>query len=247
MSSKKSKLSVDTPVMITIFIVVISIIILSVWKIFFDTSIKNSWRLTMNDDNGEYFYQLTFRDNNEFDYSFGGITYTGRYSIDRQKSSVTLVSSSYGYDNLNSRFNYQFSGNSFSGRKLSLINEDNDELLFTSNNNYVPVITYYNDFSPDEALLGSWLYKDTEKGYNYTFTFYDDGRYEYLCEGSRHIGAYKTDGKILDYNLITDSGNIDNETMKYSITDNKLTFITDSFTNTLTKTDNKFSFENKIK
>ena len=30
-------------------------------------------------------------------------------------------------------------------------------------------------------------------------------------------------------------------------TDNKLTFITDSFTNTLTKTDNKFSFENEIK
>ena len=107
MSSKKSKLSVDTPVMITLFIVVISIIILSVWKIFFDTSIKNSWRLTMNDDNGEYFYQLTFRDNNEFDYSFGGITYTGRYSIDTKQSSVTLVSSSYGHFQRKKTFSYK--------------------------------------------------------------------------------------------------------------------------------------------
>jgi len=247
MSSKKSKRSVDTPVMITLFIVVISIIILSVWRIFFDTSIKNSWRLTDHNDNGDYFYQLTFKDNNEFDYSFGGITYTGRYSIDTKQSSVTLVSSSYGHDNLNSSFNYRFSGNSLNGRSLSLVTDDNDELLFSSNNSYVPVITYYNDFSPDEALLGSWLYKDNDKGYNYTFTFYDDGRYEYLCDGLRHIGAYKTNGKTLDYNLVTDSGNVDYETMKYSITDNKLTFITDSFTNTLTKTDNKFSFQNEIK
>ena len=247
MSSKKSKLSVDTPVMITLFIVVISIIILSVWKIFFDTSIKNSWRLTDHNDNDDYFYQLTFKDNNEFDYSFGGITYTGRYSIDTKQSSVTLVSSSYGHDNLNSSFNYRFSGNSLNGRSLSLVTDDNDELLFSSKNSYLPVITYYNDFSPDEALLGSWLYKDNDKGYNYTFTFYDDGRYEYLCDGLRHIGAYKTNGKTLDYNLVTDSGNVDYETMKYSITDNKLTFITDSFTNTLTKTDNKFSFQNEIK
>ena len=247
MSSKKFKRSVDTPVMITLFIVVISIIILSVWKIFFDTSIKNSWRLTDHNDNGDYFYQLTFKDNNEFDYSFGGITYTGRYSIDTKQSSVTLVSSSYGHDNLNSSFNYRFSGNSLNGRSLSLVTDDNDELLFSSKNSYLPVITYYNDFSPDEALLGSWLYKDNDKGYNYTFTFYDDGRYEYLCDGLRHIGAYKTNGKTLDYNLVTDSGNVDYETMKYSITDNKLTFITDSFTNTLTKTDNKFSFQNEIK
>ena len=242
MSKKTAKHCIDTPVMTALFIVTISVIILAAWKIFFDTDIKGSWRLTMNDDSGEYFYQLTFKDNNEFDYSFGGVTYTGIYTLDTQKNSVTLSSSSYGQYNLHSSYSYNLDGNYISERKLVFITADNDRLLFNSNDSYVPVINYYNDFSPDEQLLSSWLYKDSQQGYNYTFTFYDDGRYEYLCDGSRHIGAYKTNDTTLDYNLVMDSAKVDKEKIKYSVTNNTLTFTTDDFTNTLTRTDNKFDF-----
>lgn len=241
------KRSVDTPFMVALFIVVISIIILSVWTMFFDTSIKGSWRLSIKDDSGDSFYELNFKDNNEFDYSFGGVTYSGRYTLDIEQNSLALSSSSYGKYNLNSRFNYQVNGISFGKRELLLYTADNDELSFLSSDNYVPVIKYYSDFSPNEKLLGSWLYKDNEQGYNYTFTFFDDGRYEYLCSGSRHIGAYKTNSDKFTYNLIVDNNTVNEETMTYSVTDGKLTLISGDFSDTLTKTDNKFSFENEIK
>ena len=96
-------------------------------------------------------------------------------------------------------------------------------------------------------ILGSWLYTDEKQGYNYTFTFYNDGRYEYLCSGSRHIGAYKTDGNQFTYNLVVDGDVVNEETFEFSLDDGKLTFITDNFTDTLTKTNDKFSFENEIK
>ena len=241
-TQKNLERSIDTPVMIALFIVVISIIILSVWKIFFDTSLKGSWRMNLKNDSSEYFYELTFNDNNEFEYSFGGVTYTGRYTLDTEKNFLTLSSSSYGQYNLNSKFEYQVNGLSFGSKELSLTVSSGDTLSFISSDHCVPVIKYCSGFSSDEHLLGSWLYTDNQYGYNYTFTFYDDGRYEYLCSGSRHIGAYMINGNELIYSLITDNGNINEETMKYSINDDELSLITDNFTDILTRTDDKFSF-----
>ena len=244
---RKYKRSIDTPVIITFFIVLISICILAVLQIFFDTGMKGNWRLRMKRDNQEYVYHLTILDDKKFSYSFGGVTYDGDYSINPETQTLSLSSSSYGRYNLRNNFRYNVVGNIFTGKGISLTTSDDTELPFLQSDEFVPVIKYYSNFKPDENLLGSWLYKDEKQGYNYTFTFYDDGRYEYLCSGSRHIGAYKTDGKNFTYNLVVDGSVVNEETFEYSLNNDKLTFITDNFTDTLTKTNNKFSFENEIK
>jgi len=241
------KRSIDTPVIITFFIVLISLCLLAVFTIFFDTSMKGTWRLRMKQGEQEYVYYLTMLDDNKFRYSFGGITYEGDYTINPETSTLSMSSSSYGRYNLRNDFKYKVVGNVFSGKGIALTGSDDKELPFLQTDGFVPVIKYYSDFSPNNAMLGSWLYKDEKQGYNYTFTFYDDGRYEYLCSGSGHIGAYKTDGNKFTYNLVVDGDIVNEETFEFSLDDGKLTFITDNFTDTLEKTNNKFSFENEIK
>ncbi len=244
---KKYKRSIDTPVIISFFIVLVSICVLAVLWIFFDTSMKGTWRLRFKQGGQEYVHYMTLLDDNKFTYSFGGVTYDGDYSVNPETATISLSSSSYGRYNLRNDFKYKVSGNIFSGKGIALTGSDGTELPYLQSSDFVPVIKYYSDFTLNEKLLGSWLFKDEKQGYNYTFTFHEDGRYEYLCSGSRHIGAYKTDGENFTYNLAVDGNNINEETLKYTLEDGKLTFITDNFTDTLTKTGDKFSFENEIK
>ena len=218
---RKYKRSVDTPVIIAFFIVLLSACALAVLQIFFDTSLKGSWRLRFKQGGQEYMYNLTLLDDNKFNYSFGGVTYDGEYIINPETSTLSLSSSSYGKYNLRNDFKYKVAGNIFTGKGIALTASDD---------------------------TGTKNQQDDEKqGYNYTFTFYDDGRYEYLCSGSRHIGAYKTTDNQFTYNLVVDGDVVNEETFEFSLDDGKLTFITDNFTDTLTKTNDKFSFENEIK
>lgn len=244
---KMLKRNFYTPVIITFFIVLSSICLLVISALFFNSSMKGTWRIHFKLDDKDYTHYLTILDHDKFTYSFGGVTYDGKYTADTTQKTLYLFSSSYGHDNLNSNFKYSVSGNIFTGREISLTNSENTELPFKKSDDYIPVIKYYSDFKPDESLLGSWLYEDEKQGYNYTFTFYNDGRYEYLCSGTRHIGAYRTDGKNFTYNLVVDGGDVNEESLKFSLQNGTLCFIKDDLTDVLTKTNNKFSFENEIK
>lgn len=244
---KTFKKNFYTSVIITFFIVLVSVCILVISALFFNTSMKGTWRIRFKLDSKDYTHYITLLDHDQFTYSFGGITYDGKYTVDTAKKTLDLFSSSYGQENISSTFKYSVNGNVFTGREILLTNSENTELPFKKSDDYIPVIKYYSDFKPDESLLGSWLYEDEKQGYNYTFTFYDDGRYEYLCSGSRHIGAYKTDGQNLTYNIVTDGGGVNEESLKFSLENGTLCFIKDDLADVLTKTNNKFSFENEIK
>ena len=244
---KTIKKNFYTPVIITFFIVLVSVAFTIISALFFNSDMKGTWRIHFKLEEKDYTHYLTILDNHQFTYSFGGITYDGKYTIDTADKTLNISSSSYGKYNINSNFKYNVTGNAFTGRSISLTNSDNTELPFKQSDDYIPVIKYYSDFKPDENLIGSWLYKDEKQGYNYTFTFYDDGRYEYLCSGSRHIGAYKTDGKNFTYNIVTDGGGVNEENLKFSLENGTLCFIKDDLADVLTKTNDKFSFENEIK
>ena len=236
-----------TPVIITFFIVLVTVCAIIIYGIFFNTSMKGNWKLHFKLEDKEYTHYLTLLDDDRFNYSFGGITYDGRYTVDTKNKTLHIFSSSYGQNNINTTFKYSVNGNIFTGREISLTNADNKELPFKQSADYIPIIKYYSDFKPDETILGSWLYQDEKQGYNYTFTFYNNGRYEYLCSGTRHIGAYKTDGKNFTYNIVTDGGDVNEENLKISLNNGTLSFIKDDLADTLTKTNDKFSFENEIK
>lgn len=244
---KSKKRSVDTPVIIAFWIVLVTILVLIVWKMFFDTSLKGSWHLAFKDDGKDYSYGLTFDNDNVVHYSFGGITYTGQYILDPENAVLNISSSSYGKYNINTDFQYQMAGNLFSGKELVLTNQGDVKLPFKTSSEYEPIVQKYDDFKADEAILGSWLYTDEERGYHYTFTFDENGQYEYLCSGSRHIGAYKTENGNFTYNLVADGGAVNEETLRYAFNNGKLTLITDTFADVLTKTDDKYSFETEIK
>ncbi len=243
---EKSRRSIDKPVLTALVILLATICFFVVWKLFFDTGLKGDWRLQFKRDGKEYsYYGLTFKDGNVFDYSFGGVTYTGQYTLSPDDATLHISSSSYGKYNIHTDFKYSTSGNAFGGRKLVLAPSEETELSFVSSGKYEPVVQKYKDFKADKNLLGTWLYKDETQGYNYTFTFYDNGEYEYLCSGSRHVGAYQAENGTFTYNLAVDGGVVNEESFPYSVKDGKLTLSTDNFTDVLTKTDNKYSFENK--
>ena len=53
--------------------------------------------------------------------------------------------------------------------------------------------------------------------------------------------------KNFTYNIVTDGGGVNEENLKFSLENGTLCFIKDDLADVLTKTNDKFSFENEIK
>ncbi len=108
---------------------------LFVWKCFFDTSIIGSWELAFSIADHDYSYILSFHDDKTVDYSYGGITYTGRYTVystDDAHTQVYLGLSYFGSDICPRRMDFEISGNAFSGRTLRLT--DRSGMIFPYDN-----------------------------------------------------------------------------------------------------------------
>ncbi len=229
---RRYKRSIDTPVVIAFFLVLVTILFFAAWKLLFDSDIKGSWKLDFEDEGKTYSYGFTFSDGQKAEYSYGGITYLGSYALDTEQNTVRITASGSGRD-LDMHFGYAFAGNAFEGRHLILTNQSDVQLPFHSGSRYEPLVQPYEDFKPDEKLLGSWLYKGEDQ--TYTFTFDENGRYAYVCDGLTHTGAYKVQDGIFTYNLIVDGGEVNENSCSYTIDGDKLTLSTETFSDSLTK------------
>ena len=129
--------------------------------------------------------------------------------------------------------------------------EENDIRYYIINFNAVsepkPEIKKYDDTLKDKKLIGIWYDKNEASGYGCTFTFNDDGTYELIYKDVEYAGAYKADNGKLTYNIVTVGGKETEQSLNYTVDGDKLTFNSDAYSSTLTKTDNKYAFESEIK
>lgn len=246
-TKKKRKRRIDKPVVIAFFIVLLSVVVLVCWQVLFDTNIKGSWKLEFEEDGKNYSYGFTFGENNTFSQSFGGIKYSGTYTLDPSASTLSIKSVTFGNENVNTQFQYEVSGNVFDGKTLVLTNAANNKLPFVNSEPFEPDIKKYDDFKPDDKLTGIWLYKNDDTGYSYTFTFHKDGTYEYLYDGVSYYGAYKVKDGVYTYNITSDDGTVNENQFNYAVDGDKLTVYTDYYSDVFVRTDNKYAYIQEVK
>ena len=112
------------PLIIAACIFAATILFFCGWKCFFDTDIKGCWRLEIQvpDSDKKIEYNFTFEDDNVMRYQTGGYAAIGRYYLDSKSDRDTItffLTNGQNYP-LSAEFDYQFSGNVFTGRTLSL-------------------------------------------------------------------------------------------------------------------------------
>lgn len=128
-SGKKITDRIGAPLCIAFSVFLATILFFGAWKCFFDTSIIGSWTFHIENDDYQYTYNLTFEDDNVVKYHFGGRTYIGRYNFVDGVPRVHVFIASNGQTFIDVYFDYEFSGNLFTGRKLILT--DRTGLMFT--------------------------------------------------------------------------------------------------------------------
>lgn len=104
-------------------------------------------------------------------------------------------------------------------------------------------VEYYDDFKPDSKVTGSWLYKNGDSGYDYTYTFCEDGTFEMMSLEIYTKGSYKLDdGKIMVH-YFDINGTEYEKPIDYSVDGNKMTFGNME----VTKTASKYDYKQEIK
>ena len=251
---KKHK-KVRAPIIIAACIFLCTVLGFAVWKCFFDTSILGSWTLTQ-DGTGNKLQSvgdptgLTFNNNNELLYTYGGITLIGKYYIteneNKDDTRVHIVLTKNGQMINNVYFDYTLDGNVFSGRSLRLSNDYNgtEYTQIYKNTALSQKVNMYKDNKTDKTLVGSWLYKSEDEGYPYTLTFNSDGTMEQNSSELSLRGSYTAEGGKLKYKVVAAENKEQEYELTYKIKDNKLT-LQDNFE--LTKVSDKYAFKTGIK
>ena len=160
--------------------------------------------------------------------TIGTLTYEGYYltSATEEGSTLTVTVPNV----MSGSFDYELSGNMFTGRELKLISPYADqtqggegEFIFKSATYSVPKLEREGEFHKDDAIVGEWTYKN-EVG-EQTFVFEDDGSYSLKTMANNVIqsqhGIYDCQNGQLTiyYQYLNDQA----QTFKYTIAGNKLT------------------------
>lgn len=181
-TNSKKKFPLQVPVIIAAVLVACVALAFLVFKCFFDTSIVGAWTMkndeatadeASNEDNENLSYYV-FDSENGCDFRIGTMTYSGTYTISADEDGNNTVNMSILALNLNATFNYEVSGNIFTGRKLELsYGDDVDPYEFVSAKLVVPEIKPDKDFKANDKIVGEWNYYDGM--YDDTYTFNSDG------------------------------------------------------------------------
>ncbi len=121
---QRKKVYYRGPLIIAACIFLAALVGFGVWKCFFDTSIDGTWGIDipLGNDSEKVEFNLTFSDDKTARFHSGGVVYVGRYEFtddDEYGDVMNVYIPVYGQVQL-FRFNYEFGGNIFTGRKLKL-------------------------------------------------------------------------------------------------------------------------------
>lgn len=177
---KKKKL-IQVPIIISIVILLAVVASFFVYKSFFNTSIVGSWivkdtstadEATLNEDVPKSYY--TFEDDGKASITIGSMSMVGTYSLTESEEDGTLALEVYIPSVMQGTFQYEISGNAFTGRTLVLTDTYYGQSYeFESAKLVIPELKPSDDFKADEKLVGTWTYDD---GYNkLSYDFRADG------------------------------------------------------------------------
>lgn len=105
------------------------------------------------------------------------------------------------------------------------------------------MVEYYDDFKPDSKVTGSWLYKNGDSGYDYTYTFGEDGTFEMMSSEIYTKGSYKLDDGKITVHYFDINGTEYETPIDYSVDGNKMIFGNME----VTKTASKYDYQQEIK
>ncbi len=234
--AKKKKPLLQIPIIIAIVIVAVAAIVLLVFKCFFNQSVVGTWELdttpTASADEAstssgeepkikEYFIiesdgKLTIKE----DSMQLLCTYTTDVSDDGSK----LLTCST--PNGEIAYNYEISGNVFTGRTLTLTisnnasDGSNNSFTFKESAVDIPQLEPDKDFKPNDKIVGSWKF-DNGMAFQ-TLTFNEDGTAEYNQNDMLVVnGIYTYDDKTITLSYYYNGEEVPME-MSYEINDKGL-------------------------
>lgn len=177
----KKKRLIQAPIVISIVILLAVVASFLIYKGFFNTSVVGSWTVkntasadeaVQDTDAPKSYY--TFKDNGEASITIGSMSMVGTYSLTENQEDGTNAIEVYIPSVMQGAFQYEVSGNVFSGRTLVLTDTYyGQNYEFESANLVIPELKPEDNFKADEKLVGTWTYDD---GYNkLSYEFRKDG------------------------------------------------------------------------
>lgn len=177
----KKKRLIHAPIIISIVILLAVVASFFIYKGFFNTSVVGSWTVkntasadeaVQDTDAPKSYY--TFKDNGEASITIGSMSMVGTYSLTENQEDGTHAIEVYIPSVMQGAFQYEVSGNVFSGRTLVLTDTYyGQNYEFESANLVIPELKPEDNFKANEKLVGTWTYDD---GYNkLSYEFRKDG------------------------------------------------------------------------
>lgn len=210
------------PIFIAACIVVCAVIAVLVLRLFFNSSIEGTWhyvrevQVMANDASADEPYEtisvdyyFNFGKDNTVTATLGTVTSKGTYEIyknDDGKSVITMdltdLITSYSFLPY-SEYELNVSGNAFTGRKITMTAQTNDQsepsvFEFESSSYTAPEVKREGEFKLNEGVVGTWVYN--QDNYNLVYEFKNDGTASYH-EQVNQVNIYTGSVMNIDYTL----------------------------------------------
>lgn len=180
----KKKSVIQIPVIIAAAIVVVVLLAFGIFKCFLNTSVVGTWTVqntaTADEANSasadeaeaaKIYY--TFEDDGSAYLTLGTMKAVGTYTLTKDDNNSNVIEINVP-NAITGTFNYNVSGNIFTGRVLELIEPTySQSIKFDSANLVVPKLEPYKDFKSNDKLTGKWVY-DAEY-FKITYELKEDG------------------------------------------------------------------------
>lgn len=279
-SPKRSGFRLQKPVIIAAVILAVTAVIFAFWGTFFCNTLENKiWVLHFTVEGKEHQIGFRFGEENECLLYNGGFVNNGRYSITKGlngKETLSIELTEYGQPLISNNFNYEITGNIFSGRNLTLtdlsgenlirsitgIDKDSADLVcdYTEENGkkyykytlsaedrFETEYDRYPDGKTDSELSGTWYCKMDDSVYDHTYTFNDDGTLTIKFRDFTINGCYTAENGSGKFNAVFGNGSVSNNKMTYEIKDGVLTLTMNDVPEKCTKTDGSDVFESEVR
>lgn len=182
----KKKSVIQLPIIIALICVVVVALGFLVFKCFFNTSVVGTWSVSNDstadeattatqDEVGINYY--TFEDDGTASITLGTMKMVGTYTVTQEDGTQTItINIPYV---LQSAFDYEVTGNAFTGRTLLLTNtEYQAKFTLKSANIKAPELKPAEDFKSNEKITGKWKDQtdyNAGNAYNISYTFNENG------------------------------------------------------------------------
>ncbi len=223
-NSKKKNRVIQLPIIIAFVLVAVSAVCLFVFKGFFDKSVVGTWAETAvsseatGDEAQKIEQYYTFESDGKMSLQTGTMTWVGEYTVttsEEGKSQLNIT-----MNQSQNIFDFDVSGNIFTGRTLTLTNTYNDySVKLGATSVKTPELKVDKDFKANDKLCGTWTYDQGLSKMSYTFN--NDGTVLVNQADMLFVeGVYTYTDKLIEIKYYYDS----EETMdiSYTVEDNAL-------------------------